>query len=274
MSDKDDAKKLVDDFAVLPSCPSMWVNMDRAKVAAGLKARIDNPDLIKQGKTSLCGPADFIRDIADDKPVVYAQAAIDLYKFGIAKIGTIMIFPGDDLKKYALPASANIDHSDWIVLASLRDTDNWWFDYQSDSDGAAAITMPHSKAKWLTDAGYSDVINETNILKCMDLANAKRASDLFLKGYKVALFVNANILDSPRSPSFVPNHWIALTSPILIKSFNLTHPGALNVDPNSSISLEVYTWGGRQKIPLWGRITDYEFLSNYYGFVAGLASKV
>ena len=62
MSDQDDAKKLVDDFAAAPTCPTMWTNLDRATIAAGLKVRIDDPDKINQSTTSLCGPADFVRD--------------------------------------------------------------------------------------------------------------------------------------------------------------------------------------------------------------------
>jgi hypothetical protein len=197
----------------------MWTNLDRAKIAAGLKVRIDDPHKINQASTSLCGPADFACYVAEDKPVEYAKAVID---------------------------------------------------YQGENDDAAAITMPHSKEKWLKSAGYTEVINQTNIVFCKNLAGAARASNYFILGYKVALFINADMLEanSMNTPSFFPNHWVALTSAIDIKSINLARPGTLVEDKSSSIKFEEYTWGGRQQVPESGTLTDYNFLSNYYGFIA------
>ena len=130
--------------------------------------------------------------------------------------------------------------------------------------------MPHSKETWLKKAGYTDIVNETNVLFCKDIPCASKASALFSKGYKVALFINSNMLDAGKmnSPSVTPDHWVALTSPILINSFNLQHPGAVNEDPASRIELEVYSWGARHKIPKSGRLTDYNFSINFYGFIA------
>jgi hypothetical protein len=273
MSAQDDAKKLVDDFAALPTCPSVWPFLDRAEIAAGLKIRIDDPDKIKQTNTSLCGPADFARDVAEDKPVQYAQAVIDLYKTGSAHIETFIIKPGGDLKNYTPTADKygnKINAADWILLASIRDTDNWWFDYESVDDDAAAMTLPHSKEKWLRSAGYGDIINETNLVFCKDLSNAAKASRLFQSGYKVALFINGNMMKAKdqNSASVTPDHWVALTSAISIKSINLTRPGTLVEDKSSKISFEVYSWGRRNPVPEKGTFTDYTFLQNYYGFIA------
>jgi hypothetical protein len=255
MSDQDDAKKLVDAFAAAPTCPSVWPHLDRAKIAAGLKVRIDDPDKIDQAGTSLCGPADFARDVAEDKPVEYAKAVIDLFKTGTAFIGTFAIKPCGDLRKYSIIGS--VDPADWILLASIRDTDNWFFDYQAESDDVAAITMPHSKESWLRRAGYTEVINETNILSSKNKANAARASDLFDRGYKVALLINSKMLYaiSMYSSSLTPDHWIALTSDIELDS--------------ETVEFQVYSWGnGRRKVPESGVLTQSSFLNNYYGFIA------
>lgn len=269
MSAQDDAKKLVDAFAARGS-GCAWLGMDRATVAAGLKERIDDPDKINQGQTCLCGPADFVRDIATDRPAEYAQSAIDLFKTGRGSIDRFRIKAGVYLRVHTLPATAGIHQADWILLASIRDTDNWWFDYSSEEKKTAAITMPHSKEKWLRQAGYSDVINDTNVGFIKDLACATQASRLFSRGYKVALFINANMLyaDKMNSPSLTPDHWVALTSPIRIKSINLLRPGTLNEDPTSSVAFTCYSWGNRYPVPGTGTLTDYRFSSNYYGFIA------
>jgi hypothetical protein len=261
MGDKEDAKKLVDDFAARTS-PILWSNVKKSDVVAGLKARIDRPDLINQATTNLCGPADFTRDIAIDRPKEYAQAVISLYETGSARIGTFNIKPGSDLKKHMAPVTSAMDPSDWIILASIRDTDNWWFDYESQSDGVAAITMPHSKESWLKDAGYSDVVNDTNVFACKDLPNARQASKLFTSGYKVALFINADMLRASKmnDASVHPDHWVALTSAITVTG--------IAADPASKVQFEVYSWGARRDVPESGSLGVKAFLYNYYGFIA------
>lgn len=99
MASKDDAKAVVDKF-VLRSSVSVWPNIKRKQVADDLKQRIDDPNLISSDSTSLCGPAAFIRNLANDNPVMYAQALIDLYESGRAVVGTKIIKPGGDLKEY------------------------------------------------------------------------------------------------------------------------------------------------------------------------------
>lgn len=270
MSDQDDAKALVDDFEKR-TAPNSWPHLTRSEVASGLRSRIDDPDNIDQGNTSLCGPADFTRDIAEDRPKDYARAVIQLFETGGTRIGDLDIRPGHDLRGHILSAGAGIAQVDWIILASIRDSDNWFFDYQSESDDASAITMPHSKESWLKKAGYREVINDTNAVACKDLPNAIRASSLFSQGYKVALFINANMLsaDDMNDVSLTPDHWVALTKPIKVQSFNVAHPGTLNEDPNSRVELEVYSWGKTVAVPPGGkRLTDYHFRCNYYGFIA------
>src|SRR5580692_9880247 len=67
MSAQDDAVALVDTFASNDRVGTVWVNINKNDVVAGLKSRIGNPDNISQkgslngGGTSLCGPADFVR---------------------------------------------------------------------------------------------------------------------------------------------------------------------------------------------------------------------
>ena len=262
MSATDDAKSLVDDFAARTSTPGVWPHINRADLAQGLRARIDGPDLINQGQASLCGPADFFRDLAIDDPVTYARAAIELYETGATNVGTQRIRPCHDLKIHLIPPHANIDPADWILCASLRDQDNWFFDYQSETDDFAGITMPHSMANWFRQAGYTEIVNDTNIYACKDLANARAASGLVSRGYKVSLFINADMLsaDTQDNPSVTPDHWVGLTSSI---SFT-----GIEADPASKVNFEVYTWGQRQNVPASGSLSIKHFLWNYYGYVS------
>ena len=96
MSAANDAKDLVNNFAARTGT-GVWLHIDRADLAQGLRARIDNPDLINQEQASLCGPADFFHDQASDDPVTYARAAIELYETGATNVGTQKIRPSHDL---------------------------------------------------------------------------------------------------------------------------------------------------------------------------------
>jgi hypothetical protein len=280
MSDQDDALALVDKFETKApasvdtgrSCAvraiSVWPHISRTALIAGLRARIKNPDNINQANTSLCGPADFVRDVAEDNPKDYAQAVIDLYEKGRATIGTFTIKSSDSLRSHALVtvASGGIDPSDWIILASVRDTANWFFDYSAEDEDARAITMPADKVKWFKAAGYTDVVEDTSLLITQSMGNASRANSFFKKGYHVTLFINSNMLSlsTMNDVSTTPDHWVAMTKPMEMRS---TAPRGLP-DEETSVKLEVYSWGRRNAIPSSGKLTYYHFMSNYYGFIA------
>lgn len=263
MAAQDDAKKLVDQFAARTnSGGGLWLHIKRADLAAGLRARVHNPDIISSDGTSLCGPAAFAHDLAIDDPVGYVKAAIDLWETGSAVIGTQLIKPKKDLKTYKLPATTTINPADWILLASMRDTDNWFFDYQEEGDDLSAITMPHTMEKWFKQAGYTDVLNETNAVACKDLANARKASSLFSKGYKICLFINSAMLYAAthNDASFFPDHWVGLCTGMMITG--------IEGDPASKVSFKVYTWGRVQSVPQSGDLSIKHFLNNYYGYIA------
>src|SRR5262249_44778346 len=66
---------------------SVWRWLNRADVAAGALARVEDPNLVDQGKADLCGLAVFVRSLAADAPDRYALAIEQLYSYGSAMIG-------------------------------------------------------------------------------------------------------------------------------------------------------------------------------------------
>jgi hypothetical protein len=261
---KDAAKKIVNDFASRPTRPPPpFMYLSRTKVAAGALIRIDDPNQIAQMQTNLCGPASFVRIIASDDPETYAQSIVDLFEKGSATIGhggaRYNLRPGDDLRHYELPASAGIDQSDWIILASLRDSTNKWLTYSSVDDSVSALTMPGTMVNWLKDAGYHDVRENTNLASSPSISNAQDASNLFNNGYKVLLLINMQMLEKSTQDknSTFPDHWATLTS-------------SINFRDGNSLSFSVYTWGEKDRpVPLdGGSLATKSFLNNYYGYIA------
>ena len=254
------AQAKIDAFAAAPG-GGAFKRIARGPVAAGLRSRLADPNLIKQGPSSLCGPSVLVRAVASTDPVAYVTYVISLYETGRAQLGDLRVAAGSDLLEY--DPGTQLDPADWIAIASLRDSENWFFDYQDPSNMVGGITMPSAVEKWFKKVGFREVINDTNVLATKDEANLRRASDLWSKDYWVCLFVNADMLsdkiDEVRSRSLTPDHWIALTSAVTISG------------DKSSVSFTVYSWGkGHRPVPYTaGDVVSLgDLLHNYYGYVA------
>jgi hypothetical protein len=256
LTPKQRADQLVDAFALKRS-PAAFPNIDRAAVAAGLHERVADPDKIDQGGSSLCGPAAIVHTVAVIDPVAYVIYVTSLYDTGRAQLRTMSVVAGSDLKAYRL--GRNVNPADWIALASIRDSENWFFDYQEPSDEAAGITIPDSLESWFKRVGFTEVINRTNVFFEKDTASIRSADDLFGKSYWVCLLVNDELLydDKMNDKSLIPTHWVVLTDHVVISGGN--------------ISLTVYSWGdGHRTIPQDSHktLSMQSFLGNYYGYVA------
>lgn len=262
---------LVNDFRARGLC--VWSAIRRDAVADGLITRINDPKQISSEASQLCGAASVVYNLAQSDPSAYAQLAIDLYEKGEGKVKSLTIKPSADLRKTAVPGGN--DPADWIVLASLRDSENLLFTYHGDGrwkvpffggslDDAKAIQLPHTVAAWFKSFGYSDVKNVTNLLFTKDWDDIRDADKLYRGGYKVCLFISANMLytASQEDASTLPDHWVGMASPVLSST--------LHFDPTATVSATVYTWGAVRDVhenPS-KKMTVKQFLSNFYGYVA------
>ncbi|MGD0756796.1 MAG: hypothetical protein ABR927_17240 [Bacteroidales bacterium] len=256
--------------------------ISRFEVVEGLRERVNDPSRIDQGRAGLCPAASLIFQLATDKPDVYAQFVIDLFEKGVGRIGTWQVEPSNDLKMYQIPLSGSggfkVHAADWIPMASIRDSENWFFDYQQIDEqwhwsinwlaqivksGGATFNELES---WLKKAGYTEVIKGEGSTWPEDnqrtRGNIKLASDYYVLGYKIILRIDANILYldwQARGENERSNHVVVLTSKVNFQ----------NVGGRENLSMTVYTWGsGTHPIPLGGQLSVEDFLKYYYGFVA------
>ena len=257
---------LVNQFAS-QSSQGVWPQIDRNALAAGLIARINDPNLINQMGTPLCGPASLVRAIDDNTPIIYAQAAIDLYTRGTARIGNLDVRPGSELKQSA--PQGNTNPADWIMLASIRDSNNWFLSPAGlFGSNLAGMTLPQTMESWFSNAGYTQIINITYFaakpIYSVLAMEMHRSSYLFSQGYKVVLFIDSDVLDPDCQGDLVsmyPDHWVALTSTI-------TDGGIINYD--APISFKIYSWGRQMSVPVDPRrpLSKRDFIGKYYGFIA------
>lgn len=255
--DRDQAKAKIDEFAGKAGT-GVFTKIKRDDVVKGFKARVDDPTNINQGNAGLCPSAGVIFSLAKDKPKEYVNLIVDLYEAGKAKIGDWELKPCKDLLSYELAAADTIPSVDWIPLASVRDSENWFIDYQATSDKGGA--WGGEVAKWLKKAGYTEVIEEWNYFFTKNEANLTRANEYFDKDYNLIFLINSAILYDNTGMTFKPNHWVVLNS-------NIHY--SLDSSKDKTVSMSVFTWGTRRRIPSLGKTLKVkDFVDSYYGFVA------
>src|SRR5262249_3813516 len=159
--------------------PSVWPALSRAEVAAGAIARIDDPNRIHQRETNLCGLACLVRSLVTDAPTQYALTIVDLFEKGSTVIlghhARFKIRPRNALKQYALPATAGINQADWIIMASIRDSENWFIGYTSIGGDVSALTTPKELTEMFEKAGYMEIDASANPLRTKDIDHALQA---------------------------------------------------------------------------------------------------
>jgi hypothetical protein len=233
-----------------------FTKISRAVVVAGLRARVQDPNRIDQGTSSLCGPSALVRTIALTDPLAYVTFIISLFETGRGEIGDLKVAAGDDLLNY--DPGLQVPAVDWIPTASIRDSENWFFDYQAAENQFAGITLPSHMEEWFKKIGFREVINDTNLVLRKNENNLRRASDLYEKDYWVCLFIHPNMLaaETMRNTSTTAAHWVVLTSAVKFSGTN--------------VSFTVYSWAeGQKPVPEKnGPLSVSDLLKNYYGFVA------
>jgi hypothetical protein len=247
------AKQTVDAFAANPAA-GKFPHLDRATIAAGLLARLEDPTKIDQGHTGLCPSAAVVYTLARTNAVGYAKAVTELFDQGKTKIGDWTLDPCDDLRNYAPPSNTDVPQVDWIIMASIRDSENWFIDYQSESDNGGA--WGNEVAKWLRKAGYKEVVEDWNYVCNKTIPNLKKAEELYEKDYQVCLLIDKDLLEGETSIISRPNHWVVLADKI-----------ATTYAPKGAVYATVFTWGKKRNIPAKAMILD-DFIDYYYGFVA------
>ena len=259
------ATTLVNQFVTDPARVGRWPNINRVDLGTGLLARIDNPNSIDQAATPFCGPTTLIRALALNNPDAYAQAAIDLYTTGRARINNLDIHPGNSVINAPVPGNTN--PADWIMLASLRDSDNWLLSASGFfGSNVAGITIPSTIETWFRNAGFTQIVNRTSLtggdIPSVKSMTVQQASQYYSQGYNVAMLIDADLLDASTQNdmfSMYPDHWIVLASTI-------ANAGSMNYSVNTSF--KAFTWGRVRDVPQTGTLIYERFLTKFYGFVA------
>jgi hypothetical protein len=304
-SPQDVANKLINAFDAESSLTTAFPRLKKNDIVKGLRDRVDDPSKIKQASLHLCGPAAVAFIFASTDIVGYTKMVIDLYKYGEASTGSYTIKAGSDLrshgpddykdwaKKWGKPEPV-----DWMVLSSMRDSQNWVLDFEGDrSETFSEITFPGGQVewlilggmvnwmipgimvdwmslgammgwpipggmvKWLKDLiGFKDVVDETGFTKSVD--HLKRVNSEYSSGKWVILFINShmieNITKTAARKTAGPEEWIKAGLP----DHYVVLMSKVVVTENN-VSMKIWDHGEKPTI----KPTKEAFESNYFGAI-------
>ncbi len=195
-----------------------------------------------QQDTSLCGPAAFFYALLMDRPDLYAQAITELWETGETTIGQLHIKPS-----YGCRNPSNFSDStegdrisaiDWISLASLRDSENAFMDYDSPSDQVAGITLPSKLKSWFVQAGATVLFDNIQYRWHINQAQFMELLNHLGSHSHVTSLVCATMVEGGMGVG--KNHWIAW------EQAPQTHSGTITsgTDPSELISnSSLFSWG-------------------------------
>ncbi len=157
-----------------------------------------------------------------------------------------------------------MDSIDWVTLASLTDSSNFFHHYDSDTDQFSGITLPDRLESWFKDAGYKHVGKHTNLFSDKSVDSLLEAQTAFKEGKNVCLFLSAKSLKTPITMSLTPNHWAVMS-----RRLRMGNPPSTNTDKikDEKFNLQVFTWGLEAREMNPKKLSLYEFSDYYFGYV-------
>lgn len=242
-------------------------NVTRNQVVTSLNALINQPDKLDQGRLNLCGPAAMLRVVLRRDPTFVANFVIDLVEKGKANWGPRQVKPGSDLRNQTFQKSWGPDAAEWVAMSSLRDDENWFFDFEGTPDESlSGATTPGEIEDWLMETGlYTSVRDEANLVLNED---KEHLTGLTLdNNHDNLLLIHSHLLrnaplkgeppggasPSKKSDEFIlrsfPNHWVVRASRAS--------------EAAGRIKVDVWSWGNIYALDV--PVPTLE--ANYYGAV-------
>lgn len=278
------AFQLVSDFKAGPLTRSThYPYINKIAITEGLTDTLNNKGrIISQEQSSLCGPAAFFYTLLKIRPDIYVNLVIELYTTGSSKLKNLKLESSAAARKYS---PVNIKEVDWIILSSIKP------EYDHPNEQFDGITLPGKLKGWFLKAGFTMVEDHTNLVFNKGLDTLLQAQIDYSSGYKICLFVDADIFFSTKGKvgsSTFPNHWVVMNSDIKIQKYDnvkKTHNPPLIInrsivktinkqirgieldqmnsdnsytsaksETEDKIILDAFTWG-IQKVPVSSRIS-------------------
>jgi len=238
---------------------------DKVTFENELEARKNNPKLIDQSATSLCGTAAILYIYAKTNPANFSQAFKKFFRTGTGNINSFQLSPNEEIFEMK-PEKGNEDYphfksgtmmpkSDWVTLVGTRSSDNKSYTGK-DGEDWDAINWPSYMVKAASELqGAAQVMDKTHFITGLNYSDTlKNIEKDFNEGWHIILLIDSDMLNDSVSifGSLTNYHWIV-------------YNGCLSIDDKAgTYSFSYYCWATEYNNKVF---RSRVFNTNFYGYI-------
>lgn len=245
--------------------PGVWPHLDKGAIVDEMRVRLQNPFKVNQGQQPFCGPAAILFELIRKFPQRYVALCQSLYETGGFQAQTRYIQTSEALRQ-ASQGNLRMGPADWMVLATLRESENFLFPVEPNAPeivrNLAGMTKSWEMQGWVREIlGYPRVdYFHTYVLRDLTALNKSQAV-LDQGGVALGLITAEDLLGQDKSRVTVPDHWVAIVGNVTIQK------GTFGRHDSGHVSFDVFTWAKRVTIAanegvfedaFWGVVLGYD----------------
>jgi hypothetical protein len=225
------AQAAIDRFEQSP-LESAWASLDKATIVADLRDRVANPFRINQGGQPFCGPASVLFELVRKNPERYVQICQSLFEQGDFQGITRRIVASDQLRR-SLDNQFRMGQADWMVLATLRESENLLFPVEPNAPdlirNLAGMTKSWELRGWVQEILGFGKTGYHHAFLLSDFAALNASIAALNSGGVACLLVTAEGMLQNNPPLVpYPSHWVTLLGNVTVLS--------------DRVSFDLYTW--------------------------------
>ena len=255
-------------------CHNRFRYFDKSIFEKELNDRKDDPTLIEQHATSLCGTAAIIYHLAKDDKNLFYESYLDFFIKGEIKINSFELKPNPKLYK-TKPSTDNKNYpsyteysdgtaiippmimgqADWIILAGTRSSDNKSYEGEKGEDWDAINWVSYMEKAAKNLYGANNIKDETFYITGFDYNDVlNEIQSDYNNGWNIVMLIDSDMLDDESSifGCLTNYHWIV-------------YEGDLNIDNSKKeITFSYWCW---HKINTNRTFKRNVFNTNFYGYI-------
>lgn len=256
------ALQAIEDFR-RASGDGVWPHIPRARLAADMEDRVRNPFNVRQRSGPFCGPAAIVFELVRRAPDRYVDICRTLYETGAFRARTKEVRPDDDLRQSRI--GGGMDTADWMLIGTLRDTENLLFDVQGRDQGTiraqlAGITTLGEMEGWMSELLGCTTVECHSTYLYGEFEAMREARRAIRRGGVAFLMINSAMVGGDPLLQDLPTHFIAYLGGLDIDE------GVWYLWDSGRIRFDCYTWGRKLRVDegeerfekwMWGAVVGW-----------------
>lgn len=234
-----------------------WKHLTWKQVERDVRKRIENPNLIDQGRQELCGPAATLNAIASTDPRQYIRLVKEVYQSGT--------FRGKAIPKGLMERKpTTVQPTDWMMLTALRSVNGRPGQRGQHGVSIHSGSLPFELKSWLRKAGFSDVQSKLNLITARSYKQIPHINKTMAKAEQnvTILFVRGGFSQFSHDPGKAPTTMDKIKTAVPIHYVRLLTPISKTGD---TIQFSVFDHGKKRDY----NITEKEFGRGVVGAITG-----